>query len=74
MVKTYLSIWFNTNGEKPSEVMKKLETLGFKASRGNYDHVYDWGKVVETDDILRMSDSLQKTLKGSQVLFKLETM
>jgi hypothetical protein len=74
MVKTYLSIWFNTNGEKPSDVVRKLETLGFKATRGNYDHVYDWGKIVDTDEIIRLSDNLQKSLRGSQVLFKLETM
>jgi hypothetical protein len=72
-VKTYLSIWFNSNGEKPSEVTRKLSDVGFKALRGNFDYEYSWGHSASVDEILTMGDKVQKMLKNCNVLFKLET-
>jgi len=72
-VKTYLTIWFNSEGASPSEVVERLRAMGFKPMRGYYDHVYDWRKKVTIEDILQLSDALHETLKGLKVMYKLET-
>ena len=72
-MKTYLSIWFNSEGAGPLEVVERLRSLGFKPLRGYHDHVYNWGRRVEIEDILQMANSVRETLKGLKVLYKLET-
>lgn len=73
VMKTYLVLWFNSNGALPSEIDRSLMSLGFKAVQGNYDYVYDWGDNVDLGDILRFTDKIQMTLKGTGVMFKTET-
>lgn len=68
-----MSLWFNSNGDRPSEVTKKLKKLGFKVTTGNYDYEFDWHGSVKTDDILLLGDKVQAMLKGSNVSFKLES-
>ena len=72
-MKTYLSIWFNSDGAKPSEVTKILAKIGFRPIRGNYDYEYDWGHNASVEEILDLGDRIQKMLKNCNVLFKLET-
>lgn len=72
-MKTYLTIWFNSEGASPSEVVERLRAMGFKPMRGYYDHVYDWKKEVTIEDILQLSDALHETLRGLKVIYKLET-
>ena len=72
-MKTYLTIWFSSEGASPFEVVERLRSLGFKPLRGYHDHVYDWGRSVEVDDVLQIANSVHATLKGFQVLYKLET-
>ncbi|MDY0388160.1 MAG: hypothetical protein RBT65_13760 [Methanolobus sp.] len=72
-MKTYLLLWFNSNGSRPSEVNRSLMSLGFKQVQGNYDYVYDWGDNVDLDEVLLFSDKIQMTLKGTGVMFKTET-
>jgi hypothetical protein len=74
VLKTYLTIWFYSEGASPVEVVERLRSLGFKALRGYHDHVYDWGsKKAELEDILRIATSIHETLRGLKVLYKLET-
>ncbi|WP_319506666.1 hypothetical protein [uncultured Methanolobus sp.] len=72
-MKTYLVLWFNSNGAMPSEVNRSLMSLGFKQVQGNYDYVYEWGDNVDLDEILLFTDRIQMTLKGTGVMFKTET-
>lgn len=72
-MKTYLVLWFNSNGSMPSEVNRTLMSLGFQPVQGNYDYVYEWSDNVDMDEILRFSDKIQMTLKGTGVMFKTET-
>jgi hypothetical protein len=72
-MKTYLVLWFNSNGALPSEIDRSLMSLGFKAVQGNYDYVYDWGDNVDLGEILRFTDQIHMTLNGSGVMFKTET-
>ncbi|MCW4020538.1 MAG: hypothetical protein NWF14_04835 [Candidatus Bathyarchaeota archaeon] len=72
-MKTYLTIWFNSEGAQPSEVVERLRAMGFKPIKGYYDHVYDWKKKVKLEDVFHLSDALHETLKGLKVMYKLET-
>jgi len=72
-LKTYLMIWFNSEGAKPQIVVQKLQEIGFKPMRGPYDHVYEWTKEVNLDDIIQLGDTIHENLKGLNVLYKLET-
>ncbi len=72
-MKSYLIIWFSSEGAKPSEINQRLLSLGFKPMRGTHDFVYEWGKNVDVEEILRFGDKVQMTLKGLNVMFKIET-
>ena len=49
-MKTYLQIMFNSEGARPSEVKNQLYNIGFRATKGNYDFVYDWGEETANLD------------------------
>ena len=73
-MRTYLEIYVNSEGSCPSVIQNQLLDLGFKATQGNYDFVYEWEK--ETDDIEELiwfADKVQRMLKGHHVFFKIET-
>ncbi|MCX9015181.1 MAG: hypothetical protein OIN89_10420 [Candidatus Methanoperedens sp.] len=72
-MKSYLIIWFSSEGGKPSEINRRLMSLGFKPMQGSHDFVYEWGKNVDVDEILNFGDKVQMTLKDLNVMFKLET-
>ncbi len=72
-MKTYLMLWFNSNGAFPSEVNRSLMSLGFKPVQGNYDYVYEWEDNVDLNEILLFTDKIQMTLNGTGVMFKTET-
>ncbi len=72
-MKTYITLWFNSNGATPTEVEQKLSGIGFKSLHGNYDLVYEWDTKARMEDTLKLGDLIQKTLKGTNVLFKMET-
>jgi len=73
-MKTYLQIIFNSEGASPSEVKNQLLNMGFKAAKGNYDFVFDWGKEkVNIDDLIFFADKVHSALKTSNVLFNIET-
>jgi len=72
-LKTYLTIWFNSEGASPSEVVERLRSMGFQPMKGYYDHVYDWKRKVTLEDVFQLSDALHETLKGLKVIYKLET-
>jgi len=72
-MKTYLTVWFSSEGGEPSVVAQKLQSLGFKPVKGQYDHVYDWKKDATLDDVLQLLNHVHQTLKGLNVLYKIET-
>ncbi len=72
-MKTYLSIIFSSEGAPPSEVKSRLFELGFKAVKGSYDFVYEWERDPDVDTLLWFADKVQVALKGTDVMFSLET-
>jgi hypothetical protein len=72
-LKTFLTIWFSSEGAGPIDVVDRLRSLGFKPMKGYHDHVYEWGKKADLGDILQLTDKVHSTLKGLNVLYKIET-
>ena len=73
-MKTYLKIMFNSEGMAPSEIKDQLLNMGFKATKGNYDFVYDWGKdVADVEELVFFADKVHSSLKKCNVYFTLET-
>ena len=72
-MKTYLSLWFDSEGTNPTTVAEKLRAMGFEPIKGRYDHVYNWGRSVDLREILQIGTAVHETLKGLKVLYKLET-
>ncbi len=73
-MKSYLTLTFNSEGAKPSEVVERLNMLGFKPTHGAYDFIYEWGKNATVQDAIWFSDKIHEALNGCNVLFTLETM
>ncbi|HDO19526.1 MAG TPA: hypothetical protein ENG74_02240 [Thermoplasmatales archaeon] len=73
-MKTYLKILFNSEGALPSEVKDQLLNMGFKATAGNYDFVYDWGnKSADIEELIWFADKIHAALQGCKVYFSIET-
>jgi len=72
-MKTYLTVWFSSEGAEPSLVAQKLQSMGFKPVKGHYDHVYDWKREATLDEVLELCNNVHATLKGMKVLYKIET-
>jgi hypothetical protein len=69
-VKTYLKLEFSSEGARPSDVIKRLEELGWKPVIGEYDFVMEAGPGEGVgESFRRMLDKLQETLRGTNVRF-----
>jgi hypothetical protein len=73
-MKTYLKILFNSEGSSPSEIKDQLLNMGFKATKGNYDFVYEWNNTdTSVEELVWFADKVYSALKGSNVYFSIET-
>ena len=65
---------FNSEGASPSDIKNQLLNMGFEATKGNYDFVYDWGKEsADVNDLIFFADKVHSLLKKSDVYFTIET-
>lgn len=72
-MKTYLKLIFNSEGERPSEIIDILYGLGFEPQKGEYDMVYDWGNDATVKDAIWFADKIHSALDGTDVFFSIET-
>ena len=72
-MRTYLTVMFSTEGSHPSEVVDRLQMIGFKPCTGNYDFVYEWDNNATLEDTIYFADKVHEVLKGMGVLFSTET-
>jgi hypothetical protein len=73
-MKTYLKILFNSEGAAPSEVKDQLLNMGFKATKGNYDFVYEWSEASATvEELVWFADKVHSALKKNNIYFSIET-
>jgi len=73
-MKTYLHIMFNSEGVAPSDIKNQLLNMGFKAKKGNYDFVFDWGtEKADINELIFFADKVHAALKNCKVFFNIET-
>lgn len=73
MMRTHLVMYFGTNGIGPSEIAKKMESLGFKTTWGPYDFVHEWDHSPTNEEILALGDNVAVALQGTGTVFNLDT-
>jgi len=74
-MKTYLTIMFHSEGAAPSEIKDSLLNMGFEATKGNYDFVYEWPtKTADVNELVFFADKVHTALRGSNVYFSIETL
>ncbi len=56
-----------------SEIVEKMRAIGFAPVTGEYDFEFLWTKSPEIDEIVALGNNVQKALKDTGVMFKLET-
>ncbi|UCH72477.1 MAG: hypothetical protein JSW62_02710 [Thermoplasmatales archaeon] len=73
-MKTYLTLIFNSDGSSPSEIKDRLLNMGFKATKGNYDFVYEWDEdSASVEELVWFADKVHSALKDDKVSFSIET-
>lgn len=71
--KTYLVMYF-TGAEKITEIVKKVESLGFQSALGPADFIFDWGEEQPNKEkVLELGDKLCEVLKDTGAVFNIET-
>lgn len=70
---TYLVMYFRAGKEKASEVVRKVESVGFKTTFGPVDFIYEWKQEPTKEQILKLADRLTKALDGTGVMFNIDT-
>ncbi|MCD4784672.1 MAG: hypothetical protein K8T10_12700 [Candidatus Eremiobacteraeota bacterium] len=73
MKRSYVILYFHSDGAAPSKVFKRVEGLGFRLSVGPFDLLYEWDHAPSNDEIIAMMDALYKSLTGLNVNFKFYT-
>lgn len=72
--KTYLVLFFGTTGAKPSDIVSKIESLGFKSTLGPVDFIYEWGnQEPKKEQVLELANRLAKSLTETGCIFNIDT-
>lgn len=72
--QTHLVLYFGTeNGLSMKELVKKVEKLGFSSALGPVDFIKVWNKEPTKEQIFDLGDKIKAELKGSGVIFNLDT-
>lgn len=72
-MRSYLTIYINSEGAAPSEVVERLMRMGFQPTAGNHDFVIHWDENGTVQDMIEVANQVHATLKGCKVIFKLES-
>ena len=70
--KTYLVMYFNGD-EKITDIVKKVEALGFHSALGPVDFEFQWEAEPTKDQVFELCDKLCGALKGTGAIFNIDT-
>jgi hypothetical protein len=73
-MKTFIGLTFSSEGARPSDIFDRLYMLGFKATQGHKDLVYEWDRNATVQDAIWFADKVHSVLEGLNVQFELETL
>lgn len=73
-MRTYVTVYVWSEGEKASEVADKMKEMGFRTTLGTFDFVYEWQqRNVPSAKIIEFVDEVQAKLNGSGALLHFTT-
>ena len=72
-METYIDVYMNADGEKPSIIFNKLSEMGLKYHIGEHDFIYDWKRIISISEELSFIDRIHENLKGTGVILKFTT-
>ncbi|PNX53027.1 MAG: hypothetical protein BV458_06540 [Thermoplasmata archaeon M9B2D] len=72
-METYVDLYLSADGEKASEIQRRLKALGLKPGIGEHDFLYDWNKIVSPNEIIAFADRVQSELRGTGVILRFTT-
>jgi len=70
--KTFLVVYFKS-GNRISEIIKKVEKIGFTCVVGPVDFIYHWKTKPTKEQIIELADKLSEILKGTDTIFNIDT-
>ena len=69
-MRTYMKVYFSSNGKSPREVLSKMEALGWKPVIGDYDFVWEGGLSDSLGDMfLEHLDKVHEALSDCDVRY-----
>ena len=71
--KTYLIMYFGDCDLSVTEIVERVEGLGFTSALGPADFVYEWDNEPGKEQVLDLADKLKSKLKGTGAIFNLDT-
>lgn len=71
--QTYLVLYFKAGKGKVSDIVKRVESVGFKSALGPVDFKYKWEKEPTTEQVLELADKLSSALEDTGVMFNIDT-
>lgn len=71
--RTYLVMYFGTGDISPSQIEKKITSIGFKGAFGPVDFFYEWQIKPSKEQVFALADKVAKALNGSGAVFNLDT-
>lgn len=73
-MRTYVTVYVSTEGEKASDVAVKMKELGFRTTLGTFDFVYEWTqRNVPSLRVIEFVDLVQAKLNGSGAILHFTT-
>jgi len=73
-MRTYVTVYVSSEGEKASDVSNKMKDMGFKTMMGTFDFVYEWTQGdVPSKSVIEFVDRVQKKLNGSGAMLHFTT-
>ena len=66
-------MYFSVEKEKASEVIKKVESVGFKTTFGPVDFVYEQENEPTKEQVLELADKLTEGLNNTRIMFNIDT-
>ncbi|MHA2407782.1 MAG: hypothetical protein ACXACA_05385 [Candidatus Ranarchaeia archaeon] len=72
-MKTYVTITFNSEGAEPLKIVEVMRELGFDASFGQHDFVYNWKEPVPIESVMNFLNKVHSRLKGLNFQYTITT-
>lgn len=69
-METYIDVYINADGEKASNIYKKILNKGLKPAIGKHDFVKEWEGIISIGEVANFADEVQKELKGTGSFLK----